>query len=827
MPVDYAKVKKIFLGALEHPIEKERPAFVEEQCGTDVDLRDFVIGMLEAHQQHATPIPEGQTRIDPQYHTDKGPALASGTILGGKYKIVEMIAEGGMGSVYRATRIADLRMDVAIKVIKPGMDSQQVLARFSNEQQALAMMKHENIARVLDAGMTDLRLPFFVMELVKGMSLTKFCDENKLSIPERLELFEKVCSAVQHAHQKGIVHRDLKPSNILVTLVDNKPVPKVIDFGLAKALYQPLIDDPIMTRFGTFVGTWQYTAPEQARQDNLDIDTRADIYSLGVILYELLTGSTPMEKRHFADAAIQEVLRMIREEEPPKPSTKIHSSEQLPSIAALRSSEPLKLERLVRGELDWIVMKALEKDRNRRYGTASDFAADLQRFRNQEPVQAGPPTFSYRASKYLRKHWGAVMVGMVLAGAITIGAVVSTVGWYVAEREKERAKTQTEIALAINNFLKELLSEADPGVQIKPDQQFVSNITVKKALDRAAEKVGSKFVGKPLVEAAIRHTMGKTYLGLGDLPSARLQFEKAEELLRNTSGPKDLRRLQSLYEVAWVSLLESKFTQADELFKNVIELLEQTAGPVHVDTLKAKFGQAILRGYQDKKAESKQLLQQVLADQKKHLGVAHRDTLTTQRGLSTLLQEEGNLTNAEKLMVEVLEIQQRTLGKGHPETFITMNNLGLILDDKQDYVKAETIFNELIRMSETTLGKEHPEFLSYQCNLASVLASQKQYDKAAELYQKIIPTLKQIHGLRGDDTLGALQNYGSILTMNGSPKDGEPYLQEALRGCLETLGLKHAKTRQVIENLIVVYKKLKIEAKVKDYEAMLRKSKET
>jgi len=452
MPVDYLKVKKIFLEVLEQPAGQNRQIFIEEACGTDLDLRNFVMGMLEAHQKHATPIPEGDTKYDPQVHGNK-PALAPGAVLAGKYKIIELIAEGGMGSVYRASRITDMKMEVAIKVIKPGMDSQQVLARFNIERQALAIMKHENIARVLDAGMTDDRLPFIVMELVKGLTLTKFCDDCKLSIQERLELFEKICSAVQHAHQKGIVHRDLKPNNILVALYDDKPVPKVIDFGLAKALHQPLTDDDLRTKFGMFVGTWQYTAPEQAQLNNLDIDTRADIYSLGVILYELLTGSPPLDKQRLIHAAYEEVLRMIREEEPPKPSTRIHSSDQLPSIAAQRNSEPLKLEKTLRGELDWIVMKALDKDRNRRYASPNDFARDVHAYLHGGHIEAAPPSITYKLKKFARKYRRQLVVSGLFVCLLIAGLVASSIGFYKATRAEQQALAQLETNRALLHFV--------------------------------------------------------------------------------------------------------------------------------------------------------------------------------------------------------------------------------------------------------------------------------------------------------------------------------------------------------------------------------------
>jgi serine/threonine protein kinase len=337
------------------------------------------------------------------------PTARVGAILGGKYKLVEEIGEGGMGSVFMAQQTEPVKRAVAVKVIKAGMDSRAVLARFVAERQVLAMMDHPNIAKVLDAGTTDGGRPFFVMELVKGTPITRYCDEHKLTPRQRLELFVPVCQAIQHAHQKGIIHRDLKPSNVLVALYDDRPVPKVIDFGVAKAAGQSLTDKTLMTGFGALVGTPEYMSPEQASLNNLDIDTRSDVYSLGVLLYELLTGTTPVDKKSLGKAAVLEILRIVREVEAPQPSAKLSTIDTLPSVAANRGTDPARLSRLMRGELDWLVMKALEKDRTRRYETANGLARDIQRYLADEVIEARPPSVGYRVSKFVRRHKGQVI----------------------------------------------------------------------------------------------------------------------------------------------------------------------------------------------------------------------------------------------------------------------------------------------------------------------------------------------------------------------------------------------------------------------------------
>src|SRR6201993_2161274 len=356
----------------------------------------------------------------------ESPADHVGTLVAGRYKLLEQIGEGGMGTVWIAEQIQPVRRKVALKLIKAGMDSKTVLARFEAERQALALMDHPNIARVLDGGTTESGRPFFVMEHVKGIPFTKYCDEARLSVQERLALFMPVCHAVQHAHQKGVIHRDLKPSNILVCLYDGVPIPKVIDFGLAKAMHHPLTEHTLHTAQGLMMGTPLYMSPEQAEVNNLDVDTRTDIYSLGVMLYELLTGTTPLKRKRFKEAAWLDMLRLIKEEEPPRPSTRLSGSGTLPNVAAQRKLEPAKLTKLVRGDLDWIVMKALDKERGRRYETANGLARDLQNYLADEPVEATPPSRGYRLRKFARKHKKALGTTVAFVALLVAGLVLST-----------------------------------------------------------------------------------------------------------------------------------------------------------------------------------------------------------------------------------------------------------------------------------------------------------------------------------------------------------------------------------------------------------------
>jgi serine/threonine protein kinase len=441
MNADHRSAKAIFLEAVEKHAPEQWARFLDEACAGQPELRQRVEVLLQAHQEGTVGPQPGPEDAAPR--DGGGAAEGPGTRIG-PYKLLERIGEGGMGEVWMAEQTEPVRRRVALKVIKAGMDSAQVVARFEAERQALALMDHPNIAKVLDAGTTETGRPFFVMELVKGTPITRYCDEHRLPPCQRLELFVPVCHALQHAHQKGIIHRDVKPSNVLVAPYDGKPVVKVIDFGVAKATGQKLTERTLFTAFGAVVGTLEYMSPEQAELNNQDIDTRSDIYSLGVLLYELLTGTTPLERKRLKQAALLELLRLIREEEPPKPSTRLSDSkDSLASISAQRQMEPAKLTKLVRGELDWIVMKALEKDRSRRYETANGLARDIERFLHDEPVEACPPSAGYRLRKVARRYRRLLLTAAAFAALLLLGATVSI--WQAVEAT--RAKTNMRGAL--------------------------------------------------------------------------------------------------------------------------------------------------------------------------------------------------------------------------------------------------------------------------------------------------------------------------------------------------------------------------------------------
>ncbi len=489
--------REIFDAALQIPGDETRSAYLQEACGSNDRLREQIEGLLRAEQQLgsflANPLPAFSPTIDmPAAATI---AEAPGAVVG-PYKLLQQIGEGGMGVVYMAEQSAPVRRRVALKIIKPGMDTREVIARFEAERQALALMDHSNIARVFDAGATAAGRPYFVMELVRGVPITDFCDQNNLPVHERLELFVTVCHAVQHAHQKGIIHRDIKPSNVLVTLHDGQPVPKVIDFGVAKAIGQQLTDKTLYTQLAQMVGTPLYMSPEQAQLTGQDVDTRGDIYSLGVLLYELLTGSTPLARGSMKKAALEEVRRMIREEAPPSPSMRLSSTagEAQTAVAAHRRLDPRGLSRLVRGDLDWIVMKALEKDRTRRYETANGFAADIARYLCDEPVEACPPSSGYRFRKFARRNRVTFAIGTTVTAALLVAVVALAVSNALVRREsdakelalEEKSKALGEKVAALGQK-EQALNEKQEALQTARFQEGLAKQNAATAEERSRE----------------------------------------------------------------------------------------------------------------------------------------------------------------------------------------------------------------------------------------------------------------------------------------------------------------------------------------------------
>jgi serine/threonine protein kinase/tetratricopeptide (TPR) repeat protein len=544
MPDWDPEANDLFLRALEVP-QSDRERFLDEACAGNPRLRTRVDGLLRASERAGSFL--GRPAVDPDVTATHvpgpaDPALGTGTAVG-PYKLIQELGAGGMGTVYLAQQTEPVRRLVALKVIKAGMDSEQVLARFEAERQALALMDHPNIAKVLDAGGTPTGRPYFVMELVKGVPITRHCDDHRLGVRERLGLFADVCRAVQHAHQKGVIHRDLKPSNVLVAPYDGRAVVKVIDFGIAKAAGQPLTDRTLVTGLGAVVGTAEYMSPEQAELNNLDVDTRSDVYSLGVLLYELLTGTTPLTRERAKGAALLEILRVVREEEPLRPSLRLSSTEELPTIAANRGLEPKKLPGLVRGELDWIVMKALEKDRTRRYETANGLVMDLERYLADEPVQACPPSAAYRLRKLVRRNKRLLTAAVAVAASLILGLAVVAVLLvnHAVEMQQEQKKTNSALEQAQGNLERAdqnlaLALEALDKVYMRRDPNDRNRILRDKRMEEVERKslqtglqFYERFAQQNAGQEKLQQATAQAYFGAGFLRQHLQAWTEAQD----------------------------------------------------------------------------------------------------------------------------------------------------------------------------------------------------------------------------------------------------------------------------------------------------------
>ncbi len=619
----------------------------------------------------------------------------------GPFKLLQQIGEGGMGAIWMAQRSHPYRQIVALKLIKAGMDSAHVLARFEAERQALAMMEHRHIAKVLDAGVSESGRPYFAMELVKGVSITQYCNEQKLTPRERLELLIPVCQAIQHAHQKGIIHRDLKPSNILVASEDGIAVPKVIDFGVAKAMGQQLTERTMFTGFGAVVGTLEYMSPEQADFNSLDIDTRSDIYSLGVILYELLTGTTPLNREQIKNSSLPDVLRFIKENEPSRPSTRLCDfGDQLDAISAQRKTAPARLVGVFRGEVDWIVMKCLEKDRSRRYESANGLARDIQRYLNGEPVEASPPSQTYRFRKLIQRHRMAAFGVLSIMSALVVGIGGTTWGLFRAldaeSKEKQQrieavsaraemahqrddavaakreAEDQRQIAVAVKQFLlSDLLRQADPrppssgGATVVGDAPISANPTLIEVVDRAAAaleggKLEEKFPGQPRIQTEIMHTIGSVYFGTGDAKRSVHFFTRAFNIDQAAFGSESKEATESAGHAAYVLTMSGQHSdEALELINHHIKGSTRLHGAESIQTLNGRLVLGRILTGSKRFADSIQNYQEVLAISKRTSGDESSMTLQTEALIAELESSEGHREKALERFLRLSDIYRK------------------------------------------------------------------------------------------------------------------------------------------------------------------------
>jgi serine/threonine protein kinase/tetratricopeptide (TPR) repeat protein len=831
MAIEPERVKAVFLAAIEREDPVERRAFLDGEVGDDAELRGRLAALLAAYDQppgaldrplaadpeatdgsHATrsvssPPPGGIGDDGPTVDRSKddGPDLLD-AIIADRYKIRQEIGEGGMGTVYLAEQLRPVRRQVALKLIKRGMDSRNVLARFESERQTLVLMKHPHIARVLDAGTTADGRPFFVMELVKGIPITAYCDAHRLDLPARLALFRQVCSAVQHAHQKGIIHRDLKPSNILVESHDDKPVPKVIDFGLAKATSgMRLSEQSLFTAFGSVAGTPLYMAPEQARFNALDIDTRADIYALGAILYELLTGTTPIARESIQRAAIDEMLRVVRDVEPPAPSSRISTSAALPSLAANRQVEPARLSRLVRGDLDWIVMKALSKERERRYASAVGLADDIERHLDHEPVSAGPPTAAYRLRKFVRRNRVQVTAAAVVLLALVLGVVGTTLGLFEARRQERIADDQRRIAddqrriaddqrriaddqrqhvekglaqvTKMNDILGSIFKDLNPQNAAKDGKPLAA--VLGERLERATAEIEGEATGDPLAVARMQMTLGSSQRGLGYPDRAIALLTKARATFAAGLGPDHPDTLTSMNDLAISYRGAGQNDRAMKLFEETLALRRAKLGPDHPDTLTSMNSLANSYREAGQTDRAMKLREETLALRRAKLRPDHPDTLGSLEYLAQCLANSGKLDRAGAILDEVIASRRKTQGDGHPNTFQSRLARADLDVARGRLDTAEAVDRVILEECRKRLGPDDKLTIGAGLALARVRAARGDRDSAASLYRAALESARKKPTDR--ETLAlALTESGRSRLGAGDWPEAEALLREAL-----------------------------------------------
>ena len=740
--------REVFEKALERA-GGERKAYLQQACAGAPELERKVRCLLAAHQQTQ----RAPTRVEAPEPAPTGYPERIGS-----YRLLERIGEGGMGVVYVAEQAEPVRRKVALKLIKAGMDTREVIARFHSERQALALMNHPNIARILEAGATEGGRPYFVMEYVPGMPLLEYCDQQRLDVGQRLALFVDVCRAVQHAHQKGVIHRDLKPSNILIKEEDGRQTPKVIDFGVAKAISSPLSDLTVHTRLGGFIGTPEYVSPEQARMTGLDVDTRADVYSLGAVLYELLTGARPFD---FSDPGmtLAEIQKSILEEDPQPSSVRVAGEgEASRRRAGRRQADPPSLARTLRHDLDWVLMKALEKDRNRRYSSASELAADVERYLARQPVAAGPRSARYRLGRFVGRHRGLLLAGAAGIVLLLGGILGTTLGLLQARREAERARVQAAIAQEVNRFLNEDLLAA-----VAPQRQGIE-VSMREVLEQAARRIEGRFAAQPLVEASLRHTIGLTYRRLGVYTAAEPHLQRAAEIRRRTQGLEHAETLQAVSDLGILYRLQARYGEAE---------------PLHLEVLEA---------------------------QRRVLGDAALQTLISINGLGVLYEAMGRYREAEAFYLECLEGRQRLLGRDDPATLAVINNLSILYQVMHRWGEAERLQLEALEVENRIFGPEHPSTLNSIINVSALYLRQERYDEAEAILTKSLGPIRRVMGDEHPRTLMMMNNLGYLYSRQARYDEAEALLLESLAIKRRVLGEEHPSTVEAVINLRELYR---------------------
>ncbi len=722
------------------------------------------------HHAGASANPDPKAGFDPDTGPVESPAPNLGSI--GPYLLIRKLGEGGMGEVWLAEQSAPVKRKVALKIIKAARYDKSALIRFDLERQALAMMDHPGIAKVFDAGSTVEGQPYFAMEYVPGLPVTVYCDEKRLSPSERLLIFTKVCEGVQHAHQKAIIHRDLKPTNILVVEVDGKPVPRIIDFGLAKAISQQA-QGMLVTRAGGLVGTPGYMSPEQMDPIAGDVDTRSDVYSLGVVLYELLTGVLALDAQQWESKPFHEVLRQVHEEEPTSPSTRLITDPAATAIAEKRSTDPRQLASMLRGDLDWITLKALESDRDRRYSTPAELAADLGRYLRNEPVIARPASLVYRTKKYVQRHKFGVAAATGTALLLIAFAVMQAIELRRITRERDRADRVTK-------FMTGMFKVSNPS------EARGNAVTAREILDKSSKDIATGLRKDPELQAQLMETMAQTYSGLGLYGRSQDLVEHARAIQSSLFGERNRQTLASESYLAQLLRAQGHLPEAEKLLQNTIEIQRQVLGPNDPDTLASMDRLGYVYANEARHAEAESLFRQTLNAERRVLGADDPQTLSTLNELAEILTPQGRYAEADQIYGELIAAQKRTLGPDHPAALLSMSHAAENLEEEGRFPEAEKLYSEVIAAQRRVLGPEHPQTLRAMTMLALDLAKEGRYSEADNLQSQVIEIKTRVLGPTHTSTLQSMEMEALGFSREGRYADSDKIFHDVIETAEKT-----------------------------------------
>lgn len=783
-PENWEKIKEVFGAALECEPGR-RAAFLDEVCVQDAALRAEVESLLSAHANPAD--------LSNSPWPDQLADLSLEGLAIGPYRLVKKLGEGGMGQVWLAEQTNPVRRQVALKLIRGGIFGGALLQRFQAERQSLAIMDHPAIAKVFDAGTTAQGQPYFVMEYVEGLPITKYCDQKRLSIRERLRLFIEVCDGIQHAHQKAIIHRDIKPANILVVEVGGKPSPRIIDFGLAKTIVPAEAGGTLFTQAGVILGTPGYTSPEQADPAIQDIDTRTDVYSLGVVLYELLTGALPFDPEGIKKQPYDKMLRRLREEDPLIPSVKASKdSKTSSSHAQMRATSPQQLTTLLRGDLDWITMKALERDRARRYGTPSELTADIERYLENRPVLARPASAGYRLHKYIRRNRVAVSIASGALALLLAFTGIQAIQLRRITRERDRANRVTD-------FMTNMFKVSDPS------ESRGNSITAREILDKSSKEIETGLAKDPQLQAQMMNVMGEVYINLGLHGDAKSLLEQSIAIRRRVFGLRNRETLDSMDKLAWLLEEQGKPEEAEKIERQILPIRMELFGPEDRDTLSSQVNLANDLCDEGKYAESEQIDRQAIAVRRR---IAPDDPLTPMEmsNLAATIAMTGRYRESEQVNLEALAILNRTVGPDHPFTIKVRSNLADVYDREGRFAEAEQITRETLEVRRRILGPDHPDTLQNTGDLGTLLYEQGRYQEAAEIHRDVLARQRRLSGDERPQTLVTMDNLATDLAALHRFPEAEQLSREVWEIRQRVLGPDHPDTLLSAVHLGVVYR---------------------